>query len=78
MRRCVVVEAVRANARMQDGIIAVRVPAGKRHKNGEVELFWIEDGGVLQVLWTCVHPHMIHVQLMIILWPVFYPKQSIS
>lgn len=33
------VEAARANARMQDGIIAARVLAGKRHRNGEVKLF---------------------------------------
>lgn len=27
---------------MQDGIIAARLPAGKRHRNGEVKLFFLD------------------------------------
>lgn len=46
MRRGVVVEAPRGNARLQDGTSTASVPTGKRHKNGEFTVFsgWI--GGI--------------------------------
>lgn len=45
MRRGVVVEAPRGNARVQDGTSAASVPAGKRHRNGELTLFSAWIGG---------------------------------